>query len=106
MFKLLILQHYACRAGHKDVVESLLSHGADVNKPIRSSQATGLHRAAAMGHLDIAKLLISKGSKVCAADADNQTALHKVDDIPGVGLLRLRSGVNFSVTENFDLAKV
>jgi len=61
--------------GKKDMVEFLISQGADVN----ASGEKGLrplHTAAQKGNADIAKLLILKGSDVNIVDKNKYTPLH------------------------------
>lgn len=64
--------HWASMQGHKEVVELLLTHGADLHLDRMDAHCvavgTPLHCAAFMGHLDIVKLLIARG-----ADADCRT---------------------------------
>lgn len=47
--------------GHTDVVEFLLSHGADPNQQALCG-ATALHYAAECGHVDICAALLSYGA--------------------------------------------
>jgi len=67
--------HIAAQYDHKEVVESLIAAGADVNARLRSS-VTPLHCAAVYGHKDIADLLINKGADVKSTDALGYTPLH------------------------------
>ncbi len=55
--------HTAARAGQKDVVELLISKGADVNIQTKF-HATPVQIAAGMGHKDVVELLVSKGAKI------------------------------------------
>merc|ERR1712226_739679 len=54
--------HYASRAGHTEVVATLLKHGASVNCTTRSTLATPLHRAAFCGHENVIQLLLNHNS--------------------------------------------
>jgi len=64
--------------GHIDVVEFLLSKGAEVNSPSRNPmRVMPLHSAIANKHTDIVKLLLDHGADVNAAQADDFTPLHE-----------------------------
>jgi ankyrin repeat protein len=66
----------AARRGEADVVQSLLSDGADVNAA-QGDGITALHAAAEHGHVDVAKLLISAGAELEATTRIGQyTPLH------------------------------
>lgn len=75
--------HWAATKGHKEVVELLLAHGADVHLDRMDAHCvvvgTPLHCAAFMGHVDIVRLLISRG-----ADPDYRTiaGTHMIGGIP------------------------
>ena len=57
----------ACEKGYKDIVEFLVSHGADVNIRNEDGQ-TSLHIACDYHYFDIVTYLISHGANVCAID--------------------------------------
>jgi ankyrin repeat protein len=68
----------AAREGHKEMVELLLEHGAEINAaPARRHGATALQFAAMKGYLGIAHLLLESGADVNAlpAEEDGRTAL-------------------------------
>jgi TonB family protein len=68
--------HRAASAGHKDVVELLLAHRADVNA-IDNNGVTPLHYAASAGHKDVAELLLAHRADVNARDKNiGGTPLH------------------------------
>jgi len=70
--------HLAAGRGHKEVVEFLLEHGADVNARSPLHQ-TALYVAARQGHKEVVELLLEHGADVNAKDArnrTNRTALH------------------------------
>jgi ankyrin repeat protein len=58
--------HYAAQYGHKEIVQLLISKGANV-KAKTDDGRTPLHSAAAKEHKDIAELLIEKGADVTLA---------------------------------------
>ncbi|MFC1604708.1 ankyrin repeat domain-containing protein [Planctomycetota bacterium] len=67
--------HEAAIAGHKDVAEILLSHGAQPYA-LDNLRYTPLHCSAEHGHKDMASLLIDKGADVNAKTLDDLTPLH------------------------------
>jgi hypothetical protein len=68
--------HTAIIAGHKNVVEVLLSCGAHVNATDSAGCNTPLHRAVEHGHKDIVSLLLNAGAEVNAKTSRGQTPLH------------------------------
>ena len=63
--------------GHLDIVEHLVSLGADVNK-VRNDGYTPLRAAAWNGQLDTVKYLISElGTVIDKQDNNGNTALHQ-----------------------------
>jgi ankyrin repeat protein len=65
---------WACAYGYEDVVEFLLSHGADLKDDAGSGQPP-LHMAVAGARLSIVKLLIARGAPLEQANAYGGTAL-------------------------------
>ena len=65
---------WAAGKGHTDIVEYLISKGADVNTANYSGR-TALHHAAFYGHLDVVKLLLSKGADPNIKNIEQKTAL-------------------------------
>ena len=73
--------HGAARQGQKDVAESLIAQGADVNaiefiSNLNGEVKTPLHYAVEAGHLDVAELLIVSGADVNAKSISGFTPLH------------------------------
>jgi ankyrin repeat protein len=66
--------HYAVYGGHKDIVELLITKGANVSAKDNEG-ATPLHKAAAKGYKDIAELLVNKGADINAKDKNGSTPL-------------------------------
>ena len=67
--------HRAVESGHTDVVELLLTHGADVNAKA-GGESTPLHLAAGYGYKDVAKFLLTNKAEVNAMDNGGNTPLH------------------------------
>lgn len=76
--------HLASHHGKLDIVNFLISKGADVNKKSRilegSGEETPLHDAAHAGHPDIVERLIQAGANVNALDANERTPLDHLLD--------------------------
>jgi hypothetical protein len=70
----------AASNGHLEVVDYLLSLGADVNeRDENQNNDTPLIQAAHSGHLDVVKILLAKGADITAKDEFDQTALDKAE---------------------------
>jgi ankyrin repeat protein len=67
--------HVASRNGHKEVVEQLLNAGADVNAKTRGTLYTSLHTASRKGHKKVVELLLSAGADLDAKDGNLDTPL-------------------------------
>lgn len=68
--------HSAASNGSVEIVEILLSRGADVNQK-NDGGRTALHYAASKGRFKIAELLLSHGAKINAKDKVGCTPLHR-----------------------------
>ena len=60
--------HYAAHRGYLEIVQLLLTAGADVMAREGSSDTVPLHWAAEGGHLEVARLLVDQGADVNAID--------------------------------------
>jgi ankyrin repeat protein len=67
--------YYAAMQGKRDLVEFLLSRGANVNAKDKDYGFTPLHHAVGGGHKDVVELLIAKGADVNATDKHGWTPL-------------------------------
>ena len=64
--------------GHADIVEFLLSNGAEVNSPSRNTmRVMPLHSAIANKRMEIVRLLLDHGAEVNVTQADDFTPLHE-----------------------------
>ena len=66
--------HYASRAGHVEIVELLLSNGANVDAMSKSS-ATPLHFACAAGRVDVVRILLRFGADTKLKDKSDRDAI-------------------------------
>lgn len=65
----------AIQSGHLEIVEFLVSEGADATQA-DADGFTPLHHAATKNELDIGTFLVSKGAKASARDDSGKTSLH------------------------------
>ncbi len=85
--------------GQIEIVEFLLSHGAEVNSPSRNAmRVMPLHSAIANQRVEIVKLLLDHGADVNATQADDFTPLHEAAQIglPDVTQWLLDHGANIN----------
>lgn len=76
--------HWAADHGFAQILEILLSHGADVNlKDVESGQ-TALHYAISCGHGDCVQVLLKHGGNPTIADADGSTCFDLAADDPNI----------------------
>ena len=66
----------ACWKGHRDVVELLLDHGADIETRTFYNSETLLMITCIYGHASTTKLLLDRGCAINAVDNNGNTALH------------------------------
>jgi len=73
----------AIRGGHRDIVELLIQHGADVNAKNKTWRRvyTPLQRAAITGRTEAVKLLLEAGANISVKDDRGQTLLHLILDM-------------------------
>ena len=67
--------HWACKFGHLEVAEKLLTHKVSIND-VTLGGHSALHLCILDGHRTVAELLIEKGINVEIEDKDGKTALH------------------------------
>jgi tetratricopeptide (TPR) repeat protein len=68
----------AVLGGRKDVVESLIAKGADINAKNKDG-STPLYTAVSNNRTEMAELLIAKGADINAKDESGKTSLHNAD---------------------------
>jgi len=68
--------HLAAWEGHKDVVQLLLSHSADVDATDKFKGTMAIHMAASRGHKDVVELLLSHTADINVKFDNKATALH------------------------------
>jgi len=89
--------HYAARMGHDDVIEFLISEGAQVDIESTSKGNTPLQLACGAGHIAAAELLLAGDADIDHQNENSETALHWA-----VGNGRTRT-VEFLLSRNADL---
>lgn len=91
--------HVAAENGKKDIVESLLNAGAQINAIAASSKNTALILAASNEHEGVVKLLLSKGADVAMKNMYGTTALHESALASSLPVLKLLIDNNADVNE-------
>lgn len=75
--------HWAAGAGHRQVVEALLTHGAAINARSKNTFSnTALHCGVLHAHTPIVELLLAAGADVSVIDGYGATPLHAVAKYP------------------------
>ncbi|CDP00399.1 unnamed protein product [Coffea canephora] len=104
--------HSAASSGSVEIVEILLSRGADLNfyslmvqsstRRTRLFGCTPLHRAASTGNSEVSELLIEEGAEVDDVDKAGQTPLMNavICGNREAALLLIRHGANVDVEDN------
>ncbi|MDQ7826146.1 MAG: ankyrin repeat domain-containing protein [Candidatus Eremiobacteraeota bacterium] len=80
--------HWASAAGAADVVNLLISLGADINASDMNG-ITPLHSAALHGHISVIDILIEKGAGVNKPSSNGSTALHRAVSSEHAGTVEL-----------------
>ncbi|AWP12392.1 putative E3 ubiquitin-protein ligase XIAP [Scophthalmus maximus] len=95
--------HWACSAGHTDIVEFLLDLGVEVNLE-DDALWTPLHIAASAGREDIVRSLISKGAQLNSVNQNGCTPLHYAasKDRYEIALLLLENGADPNATDKYE----
>ncbi|KAG0325415.1 Elongator subunit elp6 [Dissophora globulifera] len=75
-YKILDNNHYASRAGNKEICTLLLNAGADVDARTPELGTTPLMRAVQQSHFAIVRLLVSYGASLEQCNADQQNVFH------------------------------
>lgn len=78
----------ASSAGHVEMVEALISRGAEVNATNHNGQSC-LHYAASRDRLDVARVLLDKGAEVNARDKMGSCPLHRAASRGHVKMVQL-----------------
>ncbi|KAH7037056.1 ankyrin repeat-containing domain protein [Microdochium trichocladiopsis] len=59
------------------MLQALVDHGLDVNKPIAGGTKTALHFAARLGTMPVVELLLARGAQADVYDSQDMTPLHE-----------------------------
>lgn len=92
----------AASAGHLEMVEALISRGAEVTAQNTNGQ-TSLHYAASRDRLDIARVLLDKGAEVNSRDKMGSCPLHRATSrghLKMVQLLLSRHGIQLNPSDS------
>ena len=95
--------HFHCRQQHKDIVEYLLSKGADPNQPSNEKfEKLPLAIAASRDNADIARALLDAGAEVDKRDSFNKTPLMwaSASNAREVARVLIENGADVNATDN------
>ncbi len=98
---------FASQSGHRDIVQCLINHGADVDSQ-EDDHNTPLNWAAHGGHVDVVRVLLEHNADVNSQDNYGRTPLHDAlrgddpnGDYPQVARLLLEHGANPNARDAF-----
>lgn len=96
--------HLAAQEGHAEIVEALISYGADIDAR-DSNGRTPLFMAALNSHLGVAEALIRHGANVTALTYLNRTALHQAAQSGSLSVTQMlvRAGLPVTCRDKEDL---
>ena len=91
--------------GKKDIVEFLLTKGANVNSEIGKAKVTALHACAYKNKLETAKILLLAGAKIDFVNVDNHTPLFIAAEEGNyeVAELLIEADANLDIQSTFDM---
>lgn len=81
--------HWAADRGYANILEILLSNGANVNLIDKDSGQTALHYAISCGHVECVKILLKYGANRNIADSDDVTCMHLANDCEDYNIIQL-----------------
>ena len=95
--------HWACSAGHTEIVEFLLQLGVPVNDKDDASWSP-LHIAASAGRDEIVKALLGKGAQVNAVNQNGCTPLHYAasKNRHEIAVMLLEGGANPDAKDHYE----
>ena len=79
--------HVAAEVGHIQVVEILLSYGADKEMLSYVSERRPLHLAVQAGHIAMVRYLLDNGTDIAAPDGDSVQAIHVAAKYGSTGMV-------------------
>ena len=79
--------HVAAKGGHVQVVEILLSYGADREMLSQCSLIRPLHLAVQAGHIVMVRYLLDNGTNIAAPDGNSAQAIHKAAECGSTAIL-------------------
>lgn len=79
--------HVGAKGGHVQVVEILLSYGADREMLSRFSLIRPLHLAVKAGHVAMVRYLLDMGTNIAAADGESAQAIHVAAELGSTVIL-------------------
>ena len=92
----------AAKRGYGDMIDLLLSRGADINAGVQSSGQTVLHLTTLQGSKSLTEQLLARGAKVNAPDASGKTPLYVAAKMgfKAMAELLLAHGADVNIKDN------
>lgn len=81
--------HWAADRGHANILDLLLTHGADVNLIDGDCGQTALHYAVSCGHVESVKILLKHGADRNIRDSDEMTCLDIATEANDTEILKI-----------------
>jgi ankyrin repeat protein len=90
-------------SGHFEIVQWLLSHGANPNKRYGKCDWASLHAAACCGQVEVSRLLLQYEADIYARDNNGRTTLHVAVQYDHVDVARflLEHGADVNARDNW-----
>ena len=95
--------HFAARYGHTEIVQALITAGANLNEKNTTAQSSPLHLVAIGDHHEVAKLLLQHGANIKAKDTAEFTLL---DDTAYYGSLEVAKLLFNNEKEHSSIEKI
>lgn len=81
--------HWAADRGYANILDILLSNGANVDLIDKDSGQTALHYAISCGHVECVKILLKYGANPNISDSDDVTCVHLANECDDFDIIQL-----------------
>jgi len=94
------LIHFASRYGHKEIVDFLISKGANLEM-VDNKQMTPLLYASCYDQIEVMKLLINMKANILAKDSNNMNSLHYASKNGNIAIVELLISKNVKINDQW-----